>query len=227
MTSFIEEARKALKNRNMKKIKIILLLGLVVCFACCKEDPPEPTPNIVLSESSVEMEIGENKSITISGGSKEKGYAFSPSTSDIVGIKLNGNRLELTAKKVGSLTILIKSADKTATLQVKVSEKPAPNLQGALGIYSLESNQSLFTSKYLAKNKNGVWFSPNVTDPYQKRAFLGYVSKADAQLGKTVSLKVRFPENNQTEERSVKVEKILGNSIQLLGETHRFVTEIK
>lgn len=220
------------KNKiNIMKLKqiitLLMFMALIGFVSCSPEEPPAPTPNISLSPNSVEMTVEESVTVIISGGSKEKGYAFSPSTSDIVGIKLNGNRLELTAKKVGSLTIKIQSADQSAQLQVTVKEKPVPSLQGGLGIYALEANQPLFTSKYLAKNKDGIWLSPNVVDPYQKRAFLAYVSKTDAQIGKEIKLKVRFPEKNETEERTVRIEKVLGTSVQLLGETHRFVTEIK
>ncbi len=211
----------------MKKIILFLWVSLLL-FASCKEDLP--TPDVKLSESSIELKVGEEKTVAITGGDKAEGYVVSPKNSETVRWNLSGNQLRITGLKAGIQTLIISSVDKSAGLKVTVKEveKPTPNLLSkGVGVYDANEN-SLFEASFLAKNKEGIWISPDKVNPYSKRVFLPFV---DGKVGDVMNLSIiafnvsGFSSGKQS--ISVKIESVYAEYVQLQGGNFRFVVKRK
>lgn len=211
----------------MKKL-ILFLIVFSLFFISCKEDLP--TPDVKLSESSIELKVGQEKTVFLSGGDKVEGFAVTPKNSEIVRVSISGNQIRITALKAGVQTLLISSADKSAGLKVTVSEveKPIPNLlTKGLGVYDASEN-SLFEASFLAENREGIWISPDNVNPYSKRIFLPF---ADGKVGDVMNLSIiafnvsGFSSGKQS--ISAKIESMNAEYIQLQSGNFRFVVRKK
>ena len=87
----------------MKKL-ILFLIVFSLFFISCKEDLP--TPDVKLSESSIELKVGQEKTVFLSGGDKVEGFAVTPKNSEIVRVSISGNQIRITALKAGVQTLV-------------------------------------------------------------------------------------------------------------------------
>lgn len=176
----------------MKQIvKIWLWIAIFALgFASCREDEPTPAPPISelsFSQSEVSMQVGETKEVAFSGG--DGSYKLL-TQSPLVKLELlaSEKKLKIKAEKAGSVNITLKSAGKTASLKITISEAkaPAPALKAAVGIYDAKG-VSLLNVRYQLQKKNQTFLSLFASSPTKQYLTLPAVAN-NAKVGEKLRL---------------------------------------
>lgn len=107
--------------------KLLFFLLPFWALSGCKEDVETPLPDVVLNPSAIEVEEGQSALVSLAGGDG-KNYTVSPLTTDIADASVEGNKLKVVAKTVGTKTFTVSSKDRKSTLIVKVKAKPTPKI---------------------------------------------------------------------------------------------------
>jgi hypothetical protein len=109
--------------RHITKISVIILVVVSIFSAGCdKKDETEAPQTPTLSETSLTLEEGESKEVTVSNGVSP--YSASISPLGIAGTAINGSRLIITGVKPGNAIATVHGSDGgKASVFITVVEK--------------------------------------------------------------------------------------------------------
>lgn len=151
----------------MKKILIFWITAVFLSLIACEKEKPAPTPpsipEIKLEIATLQIQMGETKTIAIQGGNGE--YTFSQKGDGLLEFKVENKQLHIKATKVGMVDVTIQSGDKKAMLKVQVTEIP-PKKLSEVGVFNAQG-EPLFTINFKYQTAAETYFSPSFS-PAQK-----------------------------------------------------------
>ncbi len=132
------EARTTCQMQKIKSALSLLLLSVLLIFSCTAPIEDIPVGSISLDHPSLELQEGETaqlKATVLPKDATDAQVTWSSSNPEIASVDRNGL---VTALTPGFVTITASAGQKTATCQVRVSQKQVPVSSITLDKYSLE-----------------------------------------------------------------------------------------
>ena len=188
--------------------------------------------SIEVSPVDVQLIVGESVELTatvLPDDADDKSITWSSGDKSIAEVDANG---KVTAMKHGTTKITVTTTDGGKKTEATINV--ISNLTNQKGVY--KGFDLMFKPAFSAKNKDGMWHSVSMSDPYKSRIFIPLIEESDAVVDKEISINIisinvdGFPNSEAAGDKYVvKVEIISGNILQLKSKDtdFRFVTEKK